>query len=229
MDQRESGGIRHKALLHSVLLCVLGIQPVVAQAPSTPLPPEEVVAVYRRMDAAGERLTESGWYRASEFFLKPGRPPQNKVVEVIESERVTGRDPWRQEPNKAEVAVICSAVGHIDSLARFSFEVSPSPGGRGTRRDEAPITGPTPLERRYTLVLTDTYWEFVRGQENLREMKGPPRWRIADFETEPWVTVDTGIRYLRQMRNQSPSAVIKSNANKSIATLERLLASPERR
>jgi hypothetical protein len=85
------------------------------------------------------------------------------------------------------------------------------------------ISGPAPLGRPYDLVLTDTHWEFGPQGEGLREVKGSPEWRIETFEFEPWVTVEVAIRYLTRLRDESSSGMMKSNADKSIAILRRLL------
>jgi hypothetical protein len=178
------------------------------------------------MDAAGERLTADGWYKASAFFVKPGRPTQRLAFNVEEGERVEDSNPWYKERNRAEVFVGCWAVGQVDSSGRFTSLVAPSligPSGSRSRRPGTPqIHGPAPLERPYDLVLTDTRWEFGPSLEGPREVKGPPDWRIETFEFEPWVTIEVAIRYLTRLRDESSSEIIKRNADKSIVALRRL-------
>jgi hypothetical protein len=211
------------------MLSLLSLSPTTtsAQGLTAPKSPKEVLQAYRKMDADGERLTASGWYRASRFFVKPGRPPQHTVVAVMDGERVTDPDPRFKGDKRAELSVVCSALGQIDSSGRFTSVVAPQlidPSGRLLMQPAAPgISGPAPLGRPYDLVLTDTHWEFGPQGEGLREVKGSPEWRIETFEFEPWVTVEVAIRYLTRLRDESSSGMMKSNADKSIAILRRLL------
>ena len=198
-----------------------------AQGSSAPQSPKEVLQAYRKMDSEGQRLTTNGWYRACKFFVRPGRPPQRYVVAVTDGERVTDPDPWfKGGNNRVEISVVCSALGQIDSSGRFTSVVAPNlidPSGRPLRQPvTSQINGPAPTVRVYDLVLADTHWELEPGREGLREMKGPPEWRIEAFELEPWVTIETAIRYLTKLRDESSSDSIRSNAEKSIAILRRL-------
>jgi hypothetical protein len=195
-----------------------------AQGPASPKSPMEVLQAYRKMDLEGERLTPSGWYRGSTFFVKPGRPPQHNVVAVVDGERID--DHPKVNGNRAEVSVLCSAIGQIDSSGHFTSVVATGtdPSGRPLGQPGIPqMHGPAPLVRVYDLVLTDTHWELGPGGEGLREVKGPPEWRIETFEFEPWVAIKVAIQYLTHLRDESVSEVIKRNADKSIATLRRLL------
>jgi hypothetical protein len=70
-------------------------------------------------------------------------------------------------------------------------------------------------------VLADTHWEFGPGRKELREIKGPPEWRLGHFEPEPWVTVDVAIRYLQKLKAETRSEAIKRNAERSIAILRK--------
>jgi hypothetical protein len=177
------------------------------------------------MDAEGGRLTASGWYRASKFFLKPGRAPQHNVLEVIAGERVWDR-PLPQGSNKVRIDVDCDELGQIDSSGKFTSIVDPSlidPSGRLVARPIAPaLRGPVPVAMIYYLVLTETYWAFGPNQQGPSEVKGPPEWRIETFQYEPSVTIDVAMRYLAKLRDASSSAVIRSNADRSIATLRHL-------
>ena len=218
------GSVARAPMSGVLMLSLLSVSriPVSAQGPA-PRSPREVLEAYRKTDAAGDRLTTGGWYRASKFFVKPGRPLRHAVVAVMEGEIFNDS---RINGNRAEVSLRCSAVGQIDSSGRFTSVVSPDlvdPTGRPLRQPGTPqMHGPAPLLRVYDLVLTDTHWEFGPGRGGLREVKGPPEWRIETFEFEPWVTIDVAIRYLTQLHDESSSKVIKNNAEKSIAILRRL-------
>jgi len=191
--------------------------------------PKEVLQAYRKMDAEGGRLTATGWRRASKYFVRPGQWLRYRAIEVIWGET----DPYvlgQVTERSAELAVRCEAVGQIDSTGTFTYTVAPSlidSSGSPAKRHPTMLEmhGPkAPLDRPYDLVFTDTYWEFGPGSKDLREVKGSPEWRIAHFEYQPWVTIQTAIRYLTQLRDESSSDKIKSNAEKSIAILQRVVA-----
>lgn len=208
--------------------------PVVAQGSTSPKPPKEVLEEYRAMDSNGERLTNDGWYGASKFFVKPARRPTNSAIAVVGGERVDSPNPWfKGGDNRVEISVICDAVGQIDSTGRFTFVVAPSLIDYRTGQPRMPepgaqqMTGPhAPLIRSYTLVLTDTHWEFGPNREGPKEVRGPLAWRIETFAYQPWVNVEAAIRYLTRLRDESSSEIVKSNADKSIATLKSLGSKP---
>ena len=192
--------------------------------------PKEVLESYRKMDAQGERLTASGWTRASVFFVKPAKRPLQTFMLIIDAERIT--DPITiKGKNRVEAMVACLALGQIDSSGRFTTVVGPylvDPSGRPLKQPPTPplMTGPVPFMRPYELVLTDTHWEFGPKGEGPIEVKGPLDWRIERFEFLPVVTIDPAIRYLTKLGATSRSEIVKTNASKSIKTLRRLKAGP---
>jgi hypothetical protein len=218
----------HRSLVRLVSIialsvCAIGSTLLRGQNSAIPKAPEEVLRAYRKMEAEGERLTVAGWYKASNYFIKPERPPQGYTVTVTDGERVEG---VRVNGPRAEGYVLCSGVGQIDSLGRFTSVVAPSLLdilGRPVKPEAPFMYGPTaPVERVYNLVLTETHWEFGPNGEGPRELKGPPEWRIEKFEFEPWISIEVAIRYLTKLRDESNSDVIKGNAEKSVATLRGL-------
>jgi hypothetical protein len=206
-------------------LFIIDLAPMPAQTSAPPRPPRDVLEAYRKMDEQGGRLTAAGWYRASKFFVKPSRTPRRYVLEVIAGERIWDR-PSPQGSNRVRIDADCDALGQIDSSGRFTSVLDPvliDPTGRPvTRPIHARLYGPVPIAQIYYLVRTDTHWEFGPNREGLKEVKGPPEWRIETFEFEPVVTIETAIRYLTKLRDESSSEVIKRNADKSIATLRHL-------
>jgi hypothetical protein len=193
-------------------------------AQSPPKPAKEVLQEYRKMDASGERLADSGWYRASAFFVKPEPPPRSKVFAVIESEilnsvRVTG--------DLAEISLRCLAIGQVDSVGRFTSTIAPSldqAEGHLAQPGSPQMIGPAALERVYDLVLADTHWEIGPGLEPARAVKGTPEWRIETFEREPWVSAEAAIGYLTRLRKESRIDAVRANADRSIAILRKARA-----
>lgn len=143
---------------HLVFGC---LTPLSGQDHSSPTPPDRVLGAYRNLDAEGGRLTDSGWYEAATFFVRAERPLERRIVAVMYGEHVDG---VTVKGNRAQGWVRCSAVGQIDSLARFTSVVAPlllDPAGHPQEHPTTPkIIGLHALEREYDLVLTDTHWEY---------------------------------------------------------------------
>ena len=217
-----------------LILSLLSVGPtlILAQKPPSPRSPREVLQAYREMDSVGGRLTPKGWYRGTAYFVKPARPPSGLVMAVMKGERVyPGPSPWyKGGNNRVKIEVDYLAMGQIDSLGRFTSMVAPElidHTGRPLKQPATPLLhGQARVLRPYLLVLTDAHWEFGPNGEGPRELKGPPEWRIENFEFEPNVTIDAAIRYLTKLRTESQSEAIKKNADNSIATLLRLKVTP---
>ena len=224
--QLGRGSLSRASISGALILALVCVGPTAlsAQGSAPTNSPTEVVRAYRKMDGAGERLTNSGWYRSSAFFLKPSPPPRRIVMFVIDGERVDG--PLPVGGNRAEVQVGQSLVGQIDSSGRFTSVVSPPLIDHLGQSPKQPIAaelyGPEIIDRVYELVLTNTHWEFGPGGKDLREVKGPPEWRLEHFEYEPEVRIEAAIRYLTRLRDESTSETIKRNVEQSIATLRGL-------
>ncbi len=136
-------------------------------------------------------------------------------------------NPWvKLGDNRVEIESYHDGLGQIDSLGRFTSVIQPSlldPSGRPVAQSAPPrVRGPAQLAIIWRLSLTDTYWEFGPNREGPREVKGPLEWRIEEFPFEPSVTIDAAIRYLTKLRDESASAAVRANAEKSIADLGHL-------
>lgn len=211
----------------SLSLFFIGRTPLWTQTSVLPRSPRDVLEAYRKMDEGGGRLTADGWYRASRFFVKPGWAPHHYVLLVIGGERVEqGSSRPEGASNRVRIDVEVDARGQIDSFGRFTSVLDPSlidPTGHPVMQSiHARLRGPLPIAQVYYLVQTDTYWEFGPNRKGLRQVKGPPEWRIETFAFEPMVTIGTAIRYLTKLHNESSSEVMRKNAEKSIAVLRHL-------
>jgi hypothetical protein len=179
---------------------------------------KEVLQTYRQLDSRGGRLTVSGWYAASKFFVKPAPAPQRYILGVMSSEHVD--DSRVTEKNRAKAWMWRSALGQVDASGRFTSIVAPrlaiGPGMVSLDPAVPPMHGPTRQYCEYELVFTDTYWEFGPKGEGLREVKESPQWRLSNFEYQPWVTRDVAVRYLTQLHDKSSNRVFKSNLEQSI-------------
>lgn len=216
------------ATLIGVLLGLFSANPTPtsAQTPTLPESPREVLEAYRKIDGGGGRLTASGWDNAAKFFIKPGRAPRHYVLMVIGGERIEKGSPLPKGATRVRTDVYVDARGQIDSSGRFTSVLDPSlidPSGRPLTEPAHPrLRGPLPIAQVYYLVLTDTFWQFGPNGEGPNVVKGPPEWRIETFAFEPIVTIETALRYLTKLRDESSSEVIRMNADKSITTLRHL-------
>lgn len=195
-----------------------------AQSAAEPESPKAVIEAYQKMDETGERLTDSGWYSSSRYFVHPERPPRRRALNVML--HVQGVTDATVKGKRAIVQVWCTCAGQIDPSGRFTSVIGPGLlDETGNLRKEPPpqvAHGPAMCFRRYELVLTDRFWEFGPNHEGPHEIKGPPQWKVEGFEYEPWVTIDAANRYLARLRDSSKSETIRRNAERSIAELQHL-------
>ena len=211
-EKKLTGISRAFGMVLGITLCP------VAWGQKTPTP-DEVLKGFRTLDAAGVRLTASGWYGSNHFFLRPDKPPKAPIFGVMFGESIYHT---KVEGKTAEVWLLRGTVGQIDAVGHFTSVVEPEL--RRLRRaapDDPLITGPTRVDFVYQLVLTDSYWEFGPNGEGLRQVKGVPQWKLEYFSPEPWVTVDVAIKYLATLREKLSSEIVKKNADESIAALRR--------
>jgi hypothetical protein len=195
-----------------------------AQEQAIPESAEAVLRAYRKMDSNGGRLTEKGWYDASKFFVRPERPAKQRAFQVVYAERF---DRVILHGSRASGSVLCSGFGQIDTNGRFSPRISPPLfDSKGVPivlpRGEPQISGLHALPRLYSLVLTNTYWEFGPQGEDPRQVKGPAEWKIDGFDYESWITIDAAIDYLSRLQRETVSQVVRHNASNSIAILRDL-------
>lgn len=172
--------------------------------------PKEVVELFLKADATGERLTIEGQRRAAAFFERPSPVSRSQTLTVGTCEMtgqviVTG--------DRAEVWTEGDLWGTIDPTARFSPSV-PGPDGRSA--------GPVLLRCQFILVFSDTYWELAPDGLSLKQTKGKAAWRIESTNWGPQLSLATAVRYLTGLRDKSGNPAVRKNAEKSLAELRGL-------
>ncbi len=194
-----------KCVLAFVLALGATLVSAEAQAPTRPpKSPKDVVEDYFQFEVSGGRLTTEGWYKAANFFVRPIPPPQNKKIFVIDKDFSVWDRPMEIKGTTARVTVGIEPEGRLDS----TLHLVPS--------------GLTPKAGIwYDLVLTDKHWELGHNGQT-REVTGPLEWRIKQCEPAIWITVDTAIRYVTEMRDKTTAPVIKKNADATLAKLKAL-------
>jgi hypothetical protein len=164
--------------------------------------PKEVAERFCRMESDGKLLTPEGWREMTKLLVSSTAKPRLEEMAVIKDFVVN--DPVI-EGNGAKVAVQYTTLGILDAR-NLTF------GPRGM--DPEKIT----LER--TLVLTGKY-AHVEPNGTVKEVEGPLEWRI-EGQAEPHISVQTAIRYLKQLRAKTSSNTLKKSADESLADLQRL-------
>ena len=118
--------------------------------------------------------------------------------------------------DRATVAVGCPGcreLGHLDST--LHLKLSPLRPARTTARA---MPG---ASYKYDLVRSDKRWEFDRRTGVAREVVGPTQWRLNSFQPTLFLNVDTAIRYVTEMRAKWHDPTIRSNADATLAVLQR--------
>jgi hypothetical protein len=183
-----------------VLLAVLCIS-LNAQVSNAQKSPKEVVEALWKLDTEGLRLTDDGWRKASpQIFVQAVAPPQPRIIYVIDGYEVD-REMIHGDTASVEVSVL--DYWSIDSRLNLHL---------------ASTTMKSWLA--YKLVFTDTHSEI--GPDGMsKEVKGPQEWRIPGTGSTIWLSSQTAINYVKQLRDKTTNPQIKVNAQKTIATLER--------
>lgn len=70
----------------------------------------------------------------------------------------------------------------------------------------------------FTLLLSDKHWE-IAADGSVKELDGPPAWRIRDTSFEPLITLDTAIRYVKQAPEKTTNPTIQKNAARTLRIL----------
>jgi len=194
-----------KCILAVVLALGATLVSAEAQAPtSPPRSPKEAVEEYFQFEVNGGRLTTEGWHKAIKFFLRPDSPPKNRRIVVIDRDFSVWDRAIEVKGDTVRIAVGILPMWRIDSALRLL------PSGL------TPKSGIL-----YDLVLTDKHWELgSNGQET--EVSGRPEWRIKQEDPVIWITVDTALRYVAEMRDKTKDPVIKKNADATLAKLKAL-------
>jgi hypothetical protein len=168
--------------------------------------PREIIERLCKMDEAGIRLTPRGWHEADTMFLHPQRFSRN--VSLVVKDGDCGTISAEVSGNDATVGVEYLVLGQIAPSMRFSWT--------------GHVTEPIKLRNSYTLVHTDTYW-VMTGEHGIRQVRGATQWKIEKFQRRQVVSVETAIRYVREVRERASDPMVKKNADETLRILSRHL------
>lgn len=174
--------------------------------------PAHVMRRFAELESRGRGLAPDGWRELAKFFVKPPEPQWNKILVVGDF----GYGQAAIEGNKAELVADYVSAGALDSSLRLLHEEeteSVAPLSRACCTAEGLV---------YTFVFSEKHWESA-PDGTTKEITGPLAWRIEKYPPEPWITIDTAIRYVTEMRDKTTDPAIKKNADHTLSVLQRLV------
>lgn len=184
--------------------------PVSASAPTSGFAKESPSQLVKRFISVESRSLPSDWNGLSNFFVETPKPNWNKVhiIDLVDTGATTDG-----ELTKAGIST--NSLGDLDSSALLSNYPSMRtplvvPSASACYGDD--MFG-------FTLLLTDKYWEIAKDGA-VRQIDGPFAWRVEDTSFEPLITLDTAIRYVRQISSKSTDTVVKANAARTLSILK---------
>ena len=107
--------------------------------------------------------------------------------------------------NSAQVTIGVRSLGKIDSSLQYL-----RPDGSAVKEGVG-----------YHLLLSAKHWEFGGDGTTLKEVTGVPEWRIDRAGTKIFLTLDTARRYLSEARDKTTDPLIRRNADRALAALNR--------
>jgi len=208
-DKSSDPAIKYNAEKTLAMLKSLsGGGPVPAQPAS--VAKESPSDIARRFVTLESGLLPDQWNELTNFFVETPKPQWNKVhiVDVV----YTGVD---TNGNSTLVGISTDALGVLDSSVRLSNY----PPWRLPLGDSGASACFGDDRFAFSLLLSDKHWQ-IAADGTVKELDGPPAWRIEDTSFQPLITLDTAIRYARQVRDKTTDAIVKMNAARTLSILK---------
>ena len=164
--------------------------------------PLVVLAQFVALQTGGNGLTIEGQKELNGLLIQPatwGRDKIHVTRDFVVNNAVL-------MAAKGGLYVEYVGLGDLDSSLRFTSGV---PGGIKVREG-------------YTLALSNKYSVPGAAGKPGQEFIGPNRWKIEAAPSEQWITVNTAIRYVTEMRNKTNDPAIKQNADETLVKLRTL-------
>jgi hypothetical protein len=181
----------HQAFTIRLLAAIGLLAATTAPAFSQAPPDRDVFALFCKLDAQSGQLTDDGWQKIAALFVNPGKPRRDRIIIS------DGGGPLRSTPEGGKLGVGREYIrfGQIDfPQVRFSNgELPPGAKIREGGLHVIKVSGPG----------------------------APEEWRIEGPVPLPVVTVNAAIRYVIEIRTNTKDAVIKKNADRTLAALRR--------
>jgi hypothetical protein len=180
--------------------------PLLAQPAGNPK--ESAALVAKQFVELESSSTPDRWNKVATFFVEDAKPQWDKlqIVDIVGTDVDTNRDSTR-------AIVYTNALGHLDSALRLlkypSWRLGPVNSSACNGQDIF----------LFHFVLSEKYWETT-ANGTAKELDGPRAWRVEDTSYEPFITLDTAIRYVTEKRDKTADPVIKKNANRTLTILK---------
>jgi len=172
--------------------------------------PKQVVEDFCKFETAGGLLAPDGWNKLNKFLATPVSPTKAQIIFVTDA-HYSVWDPVIKN-DKATVIVGTGDIWKLDSRMRLVPDLSQKSVKSGFA---------------YQLILTDKHWELGQDEKLPKEVAGPREWKIVaegkNMSNTIWLTADTAIRYVTQVRDETKDAVVRQNTTKTVTRLKRLL------
>jgi hypothetical protein len=169
--------------------------------------PKQVVEEFCKFETTGGRLTIEGWNKAAASFLKPTPAPTQKTI-LVTAKDFSVWDPAFRSDTRADVIVgVTGKIWKIDPQVKFSEYSSPTE---------------VKTSLYYTVVLDNKHWELGPNGQAAKQVTGSPEWRIEGTNDSIWLTVESAIHYVTDVRNHTSDQTIKKNADRTLVSLKRL-------
>ena len=171
---------------------------------------ESPLEIARRFVHLESGLLPGQWSELTNFFVETPKPQWNKVhvIDVVDIGIDTNED-------LSDVSISTNSLGELDSSLRLSNYPSmrlPPDSASASACYGDDYFG-------FNLLLSDKHWEIAPGGA-AKQFNGPLAWRIEDTSFEPLITLDTAIRYVRQVRDKTTDPVVKTNAARTLTILK---------
>lgn len=162
-------------------------------------------------DVNGARLFAEGWHEVAPYFLRPGPQPSVDTIFVV-SDTFELKE-GEANATRAQFHVFFPhAYGQLDKLARF--RPRPNRAMNGALIKDGILMS-------YTLVIAqvgrNTNEHSCEGNE-----PGLGDWKIENPPGAPAISIESAIRYVTQIRDQTKDTRVKKYAQESLAQLRTL-------
>jgi hypothetical protein len=196
--------MRHITFVVALLACVAS-ETLMLRPQGGQQSPKEVVEEFCKFETSGGRLTPEGWKSAERSFVRTLPLPKSKII-LVTAKDYSVWDPIFRTEDRADVMVAVSTIWKIDSRMSLKQYSSPNESKSGFV---------------YT-VIRDKNSESGDGRE-VQKAHGPSEWKIEGVGENIWLTADTAIRYVTEVRDHTSDPVIKQNAEKTLIKLKQML------
>lgn len=209
-DKSDSPAIKYNA---ENTLAILKSLSAGEPAPTNParIAKERAAKVAARFIQLEKNLLPGQWSQLSGFFVETPKPKWDRVhvVDIVD----VGTDvESHEDASVTEAEVATNSLGDLDA----SLRLHDYPSMR------LPLTAPSASacfgddRFGFSLLLTEKHWEIGK---DVRELDGPPAWRIEDTAFQPLITLDTAIRYVKQASEKTTDPIAKRNAATTLRIL----------